>query len=146
MEKEQLAALGRGLSRVLAERSRQRGKPVELPAELGDLEGEADVELHVARLGLDFEEGQEHVVLLVDDHEALEGGDTPAFRMEISRVMAIALIARIPTIINAGRPLCPLCSRPLEGDGQHFCPGANGHSKEGIPEIGQGENEAGQME
>ena len=141
MEKEQLTALGRAFSQVLAERSRQRGRPAEHPAEMGDFEGEADVELRVARLGLDFDEEQERVVLLVDDGEALESGNTPAFRMEISRSMAMALIASIPPIVASGRPLCPLCGRPLEGDAEHFCPGANGHSEEPIPEVGQDEQE-----
>ena len=137
MEKEQLAALGRAFSQVLAERSQRRGRPVEPAAEIGDFEGDADVDLQVERLGLDFDEESEHVVLLLDDREALERGDTPAFRMELTRPMAMALIEGIPPMVGAGRPLCPLCAQPLEGDGDHFCPGANGHSEEPIPAVDQ---------
>ena len=57
--------------------------------------------------------------------------------MEFTRAMALAIIERIPPIVAAGRPLCPLCSQPLEGDGQHFCPGSNGHSEEPPPRPGE---------
>ena len=137
MEKEQLAALGRALSQVLAERSSERGKESEPAPEMGDFPQDVDVEMRIARMGLDFEAEREHVVVLADDSEAVERGDTPAFRMEITRAMALALIESVPKIVGAGRPLCPLCGRPMEGDGQHFCPGANGHSDEPIPEAAE---------
>ena len=143
MEKEQLAALGRACSQILADRSRRRGRPAGPVPEVGAFEGEADVDLRVARMGLDFDDDREHVVVLADDTEALERGDTPAFRMEITRAMALALVDRIPPIVAAGRPLCPLCRRPLETDGQHFCPGANGHSDEPLPEPASGEDADG---
>ena len=53
----------------------------------------------------------------------------------MGRAMALALIQRIPPIVEAGRPLCPLCRQPLEGDGGHFCPGSNGHSDQPLPEA-----------
>lgn len=137
MEKEQLAALGRAFSQVLAERSPQDDSHTEPIQEIGEFEGEADVELQVARLALDFNPDSEHVVLLVDDQESLERGDTPTFRMEITRPMAIAMIDSIPPIVNAGRPLCPLCAHPLESDGAHFCPGSNGHSDQPLPSTHQ---------
>ena len=136
MEKEQLSTLGRACSQMLAESARERGRPAEPLPEMGEFADDADVDLHVARLGLDFDHERQHLVLLADDQEALERGDTPAFRMEITRPMALSLIESIPKIVAAGRPLCPLCARPLEGDGPHSCPGANGHSEEPLPEAG----------
>ena len=136
MEKEQLATVGRGISRLLAERAGQRTEAPAEPAQLDDFGGDADVDVHVVRLGLDFETDSELVIVLADDREALERGDTPAFRMEISREVARRLVSSISQVVAAGRPLCPLCGRPLEGDGQHFCPGSNGHSAElDIPEA-----------
>ena len=79
MEKEQLAALGRALSQVLAERSSERGKESEPAPEMGDFQQDVDVEMRIARMGLDFEAEREHVVVLADDSEAVERGDTPAF-------------------------------------------------------------------
>jgi len=134
LEKEQLGALARAISQLLADHSRQRGRPAEAAPTVEDFEV-GDVELQVARLGLDFVAEQEHVVMLVDDREAIERRDTPAFRAEITRAMALSLVETIPDIVAAGRPTCPLCGRPLEGSGQHFCPQTNGHSKDlPIPE------------
>lgn len=138
MEKEQLAALGRAISRLLAERSRRRAStPPDAPA-IGEFGSDPEVEMQVARLGLDFETDTEEVVLLADDREAIELGNTPALRMRLSRDTARALVAQVGTIVSAGRPLCPLCGRPLEGDGEHFCSGSNGHTTElEIPAEGE---------
>jgi uncharacterized repeat protein (TIGR03847 family) len=131
LEKEQLAALGRGLSQLLAERSSQRGQPEpELPP-FGEQAETPDVELQVVRLGIDFLAEQEHLVLLADDREAIEGGESPRFRMELARPQALAAIRRIRDVVAAGRPRCPLCGQPLEAsDAEHFCPRTNGHSEE----------------
>jgi uncharacterized repeat protein (TIGR03847 family) len=133
-EKEQLAALARAISQLLADHSKLRGRPAEPAPAVDDFEV-GDVELQVARLGLDFVAEAEQVVMLVDDREAIERSDTPAFRAEITRAMAMSLVEAIPDIVAAGRPTCPLCGRPIEGSGQHFCPQTNGHSKDlPIPE------------
>ena len=131
LEKEQLTLLGRSFSQLLAERSKQRGQSVEDVPEMGPLPATPQVDLQVARLGLDFDEDNEHIVLLADDAEALERGDTPTFRMEISRSQAVALIRLVEDVVAGGRPLCPLCTRVLEEDGSCIaCPGSNGHAKE----------------
>ena len=135
MEKEQLANLGRACSQLLAERSTRRGAEAEVAPDIGDFDDHPDVDFRIVRIGLDFDNDQQHIILLADDQEALERGDTPAFRMEFTRAMALALIQRIPPIVEAGRPLCPLCRQPLEGDGGHFCPGSNGHSDQPLPEA-----------
>jgi uncharacterized repeat protein (TIGR03847 family) len=130
-EKEQLALLGRSFSQLLAERSRQRGRPATPVAEMGAFPANPQVDLQVARLGLDFDDAQEHIVILADDAAALQEGDTPAFRMEINRAQAIFAIRSIEDAVAGGRPLCPLCNRVLEEDGRCIaCPGSNGHAKE----------------
>src|SRR5690606_23486056 len=89
------------------------------------------VNLQVARLGLDYDTDHERVVLLADDQTALERGDSPAFRMDIARDHALQTIKVIEETVAGGRPLCPLCHQALEYEGQgHFCPGGNGHSKD----------------
>lgn len=129
LEKEQLAALGRAISQVLAERSKTRGRAAgPVPAVEDFLEGE--IEIAVARLGLDFVTESERILLVADDREALERGDSPSIRLEMTRAMALTLVDQIPRIVAAGRPLCPLCQSPLEPDTPHFCPRTNGHSKD----------------
>ena len=130
-EKEQLALLGREFSKLLAERSRERGRPAGEGAEMGPFPANPQVDLQVARLGLDFDEDTEQIVLLADDAAALEQGESPTFRMEISRAQAIQAMRSIDDAVAGGRPLCPLCNRVLEADGSCIaCPGSNGHSKE----------------
>ena len=129
MEKEMLAQLGRAISQLLAERSLARGRPVSAVPGVEDFE-RADIEIAVARLVLDFRPEPEHVILAADSREDLERGSVPSFRMEFTRSMAVALVQAIPSIVGAGRPLCPLCQRPLEPDVEHFCPRTNGHSKD----------------
>ena len=132
MEKEQLGALGRAISRLLADHAPRREEPTSAPApyNLGDFGEHPDVEFRVVRLGLDLDvEGDERVLILADDEEALERGNTPAFRMEVRRAAARALVTQIAGVVSAGRPRCPLCGQPLEGDGEHFCPGSNGHGE-----------------
>lgn len=132
LEKEQLAQLGRLFSQLLAERSKQRGQPPAAELEpVGNFPQQAQVDMQVARLGLDYDTDNERVVLLADDQVALERGDSPAFRMEIARDNALQVIKVIEQTVAGGRPLCPLCHQALEYEGQgHFCPGGNGHSKD----------------
>lgn len=129
MEKESLATLGRAISQLLADRSQERGQRAPAVPAVDDFD-EGDIEIAVARLGIDLREGPERVVIAADDREDLERGNVPSFRMEITRAMALALVEAIPGIVNAGRPVCPLCQRPLEEGVDHFCPRTNGHSKD----------------
>lgn len=129
MEKEQLTQLGQAISRLLADRATQRGRFRPERAAMGDFQF-PDVDMQIVRLGIDYDNDTQRVILVADDQEALQRGDTPAFRVEISHAQALGLAQQISEVVSAGRPLCPLCGHPLEGDGQHFCPGSNGHSKE----------------
>ena len=131
MEKESLASLGRSFSQILAERSLQRGQPAGTAEPVGNFPQHPQVELQVARIGLDYDSEHERLILVADDATALERGDSPAFRMEISRAQALFVIRQFEQVVAAGRPLCPLCQEPLDQPGQeHFCPRKNGHSKE----------------
>lgn len=130
IEKEQLAELGRLFSQLLAERSKLRGRPAGTPEAVGNFPQRPQVEMQVVRLGLDYDSDQEQLILLADDQPAMERGDTPAFRLAMSRDQVVALIRLIEEIVTAGRPICPLCKQPLNFEGeQHFCPHTNGHSK-----------------
>ena len=128
IEKEQLAALGRGISQLLAERSVRRGEEVPRATPMGEFVARPDVEMEIVRLGIDFEPSPDRLILLADDQPGLERGDTPTFRMEMSRAAALGLVREISAVVAAGRPRCPLCGNPMEDNNQHFCPGADGYS------------------
>ncbi len=131
IEKEQLAQLGRLFSQLLAERSKLRGRPGQPVEPVGNFPQQPQVDLQVARLGLDYDGDRERLIIAADDQGAMERGDTPAFRMEMGRDQAVHTIRLIEEIVTAGRPLCPLCKQPLNFEGEaHFCPHTNGHSKD----------------
>ncbi len=131
MEKESVAALGRSFSALLAERSKMRGRPVPEVEEVGNFPQNAQVDIQVARLGLDWDGELEHIIVLADDAPTMESGDTPAFRMAIDRAHALYCVAQFQDVVVGGRPTCALCHEALEFVGQsHFCPGSNGHTVE----------------
>lgn len=143
LEKEQLAQLGRLFSQIIAERSRERGRPTGEVEPVGNFPQTAQVDMQVARLGLDYDTDTERVILLADDAAALERGGSPAFRMEISRAQAVALMRSIDDAVSGGRPLCPLCHQALGEEGEpHFCPPTNGHSKDlEVPPLNEDDDE-----
>src|SRR5689334_10476609 len=55
LEKESLASLGRAISQLLAERSSRRAPPMPRPMVMGAFVEHPDVDLQVARLGIDFD-------------------------------------------------------------------------------------------
>ena len=86
MEKEQLAAVGRSFSQILAERSSERGQPSKPVQDFGPFPDQGgQVDFRISRMGLDFDDDDQLIVLLVDDEGAAERGDSPAFRMALDR-------------------------------------------------------------
>ena len=134
IEKEQLAALGRSISQLLAERSMRRGQPATTVEPVGNFPQRAQVEFQIARMGLDYDAEEEQAVFLADDPQAAERRDTPALRMAFSRSQALTLIHIIEEVVAGGRPTCPLCKQPLDfANAPHECIHTNGHSKEPVP-------------
>jgi uncharacterized repeat protein (TIGR03847 family) len=54
--------------------------------------------------------------------------DPAMARFRITRAQAAAFVERANELMKAGRPTCPVCSRPMDPEG-HVCPRANGHVK-----------------
>ena len=67
------------------------------------------------------------VELFEEEEEGQRQGEEPASaRIRISREQAQAFAARATELMKAGRPLCPVCSGPMDPGG-HICPRSNGH-------------------
>lgn len=134
LEKEALLGLGRAVSQLLADHSKQRGRPPGPVEPMGNYPQRPQVDFQVARMGLDYDADAEQAVVLADDAETMAAGNSPAFRMAVSRSQALVLVGLIERVVNAGRPVCPLCKQPLEFEGApHECVHTNGHSKEPVP-------------
>jgi uncharacterized repeat protein (TIGR03847 family) len=58
------------------------------------------------------------------DDEDEDGPDL--LRVRLTAEAARAFVDRAVQVVNAGRPPCPLCGRPLDPQG-HICPRRNGH-------------------
>ena len=82
----------------------------------------------VGQIGLGYDQEQDYIVLVVQEIQ-LEGDDEPATaRFWATRAQIKAMSDHTMGIIDQGRPICPLCEKPINPDG-HFCPKRNGHDK-----------------
>jgi uncharacterized repeat protein (TIGR03847 family) len=120
IEKQQVANLAELLARIVREEQR----PGHLPEDL-ELEEPADPAWVVGSIGVSFDEVDGRVVLVIE--ELVPEGETGAIaRLSISREQAGAFAIRATTLVESGRPPCPLCGSPLDPSG-HECPRTNGH-------------------
>jgi hypothetical protein len=75
-------------------------------------------------MGVGLEE-KPHRIVLTATSVAPEGEVEQRLRCALPSAQVGALAAKIPGIVAAGRPRCPLCGAPIEGT--HVCPLSNGH-------------------
>ena len=134
VEKEHVRALAEYVSGLLA---RVKGAPGATRGAT-DLIEPLDVAWDVGSLAVGYDEAQDRVVVeaseLQEEAEedageatAEESGPQPAMaRFRITRGQAAAFVERANDLMKAGRPSCPVCSRPMDPEG-HVCPRSNGH-------------------
>jgi uncharacterized repeat protein (TIGR03847 family) len=141
VEKQQLAALGEAIPRLLEQ--------LTSPDQHGDIDprpihyfpDDPTVEFKVGRLGLGYAAQEDRLVLVAHDleseaeTEAEEESDPefPTFSCRFTREQARALSTSCANAVAGGRPICVLCHRPIDPEG-HMCPSANGHQKLPLPE------------
>ncbi len=75
----------------------------------GDAEAEAETEV----------EGE-------DGQDAADEGDRASGRVRLTRAQVAAFVERARALVEAGRPTCRLCGRPMNPGG-HRCARTNGH-------------------
>jgi uncharacterized repeat protein (TIGR03847 family) len=89
----------------------------------------------VAQLILGYDESDDMVwviakALIVDDSGSVIDPDddqVPAVRFVATRSQMRALSEHALEVVASGRPMCPLCGRPIDRQG-HFCPRTDGHA------------------
>jgi uncharacterized repeat protein (TIGR03847 family) len=115
-EKIQLAALAEWISQVLSE----LGRPGHLPDDFTlEPEYEADFIAGEIAVAIDDEDQAIELTITSDDEES-------TLDVRLTREWAGGLAIAIVRLVEAGRPLCPLCGGPLDPKG-HDCPRTNGH-------------------
>src|SRR4051794_27980456 len=128
MEKQQVGALAQFLGTLLADLPRPDDPPTDL-----ELEEPALEEWAVGSLQLTYDPDIDRVVIIaeeaifVDEDDDDDSGPAPAIaRFGATREQMAAVAIRGTSLVEAGRPPCPLCGFPLDPSG-HACPRTNGH-------------------
>ena len=128
VEKQQVAVLASDLGRIV----RELGRPGHLPEDL-EFYGTEEFEWVVGTIGVSYDEDLDRIVIVLeeigiedeeDEEEVDESGRV--LRVALSREQAAAFAIHATTLVEAGRPPCPLCALPLDPAG-HICPRTNGH-------------------
>jgi uncharacterized repeat protein (TIGR03847 family) len=117
VEKQQVAVLATYLGRIV----RELGRPGHLPEDL-DFDVEVEPDWVVGTIGVSYDEDSDRLVVIVEE----SGEDGSVARIAITREQAAAFAIRATSLVQAGRPPCPLCGFPLDPSG-HDCPRTNGH-------------------
>jgi uncharacterized repeat protein (TIGR03847 family) len=131
MEKEQMQAMSMALKQMLSQLEYDQEPP---DADAGEFPVVPDHDFRVGRMGMGFNAADRTVVVyafelgVADDDE-----DDPTLRVRLSQEQCASLGVQLDDIIAGGRPVCPLCSLPVEQNG-HACVRSNGHSKLPIPD------------
>jgi len=128
VEKEQLAALARGIDELL-ERLGTESQPAQVNVLAMELSQPVEPLFRIGQLGLGYDGEQKLLVLVAYE---LPAEENPAV-VNVVRFWATAdqmraLARHAAAIVAAGRPICVLCGRPIDPEG-HFCPKRNGHGE-----------------
>ncbi len=124
LEKEQLAQLAMAMHQIVSSLEDADGREANPPHER-EAQPLTNVEFKASKLALGYHERR--AMFIIDAHEADE--DTADVRLWTDSAQAETFAEDALRVCAAGRPICPLCSRPVDADG-HTCPKMNGYVKE----------------
>ena len=137
VEKQQLAALGEAIPRLIEQLDDPDQHPDEGSDAIGYFPDDPTVEFKVGRLALGYANHEDRLVLVAhdlaseadeeeDDRPEAGDPDLPTFACRFTREQARSLSTSCTDAVAGGRPDCVLCHRPMDTEG-HMCPRANGH-------------------
>lgn len=128
LEKEQLSALGDAIETVLRDEGyRYERLPLDDAREPDPpfpLSGY--IEARLLRLSLGLNRETQVIVLQGSDSPDDDSPGATNVALEVDFRRAYELRREISDVVAAGRPLCPLCTAPMDPDG-HVCVRTNGH-------------------
>ena len=133
IEKEQAQVLAHSIDQLLEEVAERFPRPISKMEEplASELMLREPIEplFAIGQMGLGYDEGEDAVVLVVQELTTEE--DAPMARIArfwATRGQVRAISRHTLEVVARGRPICPLCNRPIDLDG-HFCPKSNGHER-----------------
>jgi uncharacterized repeat protein (TIGR03847 family) len=135
LEKEQVMGLSRAIEMLfeeLANRELYHGPADGELSAMAELEEPLDPIFTVATIQLGHDTVRNLLVLILQGRAAEESEERVVeLRLWLSPAQMSALGRQGREVAGKGRPICPLCQRPMDPDG-HLCPRGNGHSKKVI--------------
>jgi len=140
IEKEQSAALAERIEEILDELMTEEGNPFSVPAltpeglvDNDPLEQPVEEEFRAGAMGLGWDPSTAQIVieafpLIEVDAEELDGLEEIEIEVEPAEVLVVripvgtarAFAKRTREVVGAGRPICPLCSVPMDSE-DHVC-------------------------
>lgn len=121
-EKEQVRALAEYLGGVL-----EKIPDAGLPRSGADLIEPIEPVWAVASLGVGHDETRHRIVIVAKQFIEEEGDEPATARFAITAAQAKTFVARARELMQASRPICPLCSLAIDAGG-HVCPRKNGYA------------------
>jgi len=136
-EKEQIRALGVALEEMILDLKKKYPKGsrfMQLQMDMS-LEEPVSPDFRVGQLGLGYDEDRDLIILIARELAAedveRDESDERVLRLFASRAQMDALSRQAADVVSRGRPVCPLCGKPMDAEGNcGFCPRRNGHSDE----------------
>jgi uncharacterized repeat protein (TIGR03847 family) len=133
-EKEQVRALGDAIQQLLDELKTKYPKGanyLQLQMDMG-LEEPIEPQYRIGQMGLGYDEDHDLVMLVAREltPEDVDEEDASVARFFCSRAQVEALSRQAREVVARGRPVCPLCQKPIDQSLEHFCPRSNGHGDE----------------
>lgn len=138
MEKEQVALLATSIINLMADIDERPDIDAD---SIPDVIVEYPLEplFQVGQMGLGYEKSEQLFALFLQSVPAPETSaqieeataeadeEPPVVRLWATGSQIQAFSERALQVVEAGRPICPLCHEPINPDG-HLCPRANGHA------------------
>ena len=137
MDKEEVANLANSVLQLLEELEEKYPdlSPTQEPSGIPQAEHPIDPDFRVGQLIIGYNEKNDMIWLIAKALIITESGtavdprrkDVPTVRLVATRDQMRAMSEHAIDVISHGRPICPLCDRPINADG-HFCPKTDGHA------------------
>ncbi len=133
-EKEQVRALSEAAQQMLEELKIKYPKGanyMQLQMDMS-LEEPLTPEFRVGQMGLGYDKDNDLVVIVASEllPEDVDQEEASVVRLFCSRAQIDAMARHALEVVARGRPICPLCGRPIDTSAAHFCPRSNGHADE----------------
>lgn len=129
LEKEQLRALAEGIDELLEQIARETADPPD-PMPQANIPATPMLgEFQVGRLAVGRDGERDRIVLIAQAVDSPP--NLPTLTCRVSLQQASDMADQAIEVVNAGRPICPMCEQPIDPAG-HLCPRSNGHRSSGL--------------